>query len=297
MKKLLVYLTGGFLIGGVIFSLGSSYLVFFTKMGSDIAASDRNTYLLFNTPILIFILTMGIGLLKFNNWARKGLVFLSGVGFLVGLLLIFLKLSIIFTLFSNFTQQFNSSLMLTFFPFWFVTLFYVCIPLFFLVFFTRRAVKMMFLKKGEKLVVSSEPLGIKILGIVFCLASATWLLKVFSSTDFQLQITANILISGMGKQLASLVMFACFVYLAYGSFNLKMTAWKLLVVVCIIRIVLGLFNVFLTSDETYAILISQMFQKNQDIPQVFYQFSYLMRLLVPVSILIYAYRKRGLFVN
>lgn len=248
----------------------------------------------------LMLIATAVGLFMRKNWARIGLMIFSSFSLIMGVVVI-LSSIVIFT--SN-TELPRNALIA-------VEIFYgivcIAIPLFFLIFFNRQPVKTLFAVPQKEDAGSGAdpedapaPLGIKVLAVyyLFCVFSMLVSAGLTMQTK-EIPLIVNVLwVSGAGLKMYLAANTLLHLYLGYGFFRLRKTAWKVAMYWNGGALLLGFYNIIFMSQ---AYLDRMMVQYAADTKFVMTLSQHKMLALISsviiAGITYYIYRNKKYFVN
>lgn len=288
MKKTIVVLTG-------IYMLSLSCFLILIEFVSSIniikhaRISGTHHYLLVIVliilPFIVCSSVTGIGLLMFRNWSRYFLSVLSLLAIILGGLFSALFVSIPFHAIVNPTVVMITRVLLVLISLFFL----IILPLFHLVFFSRKTVSELF---NASLLAIKHPLGITVLAILAFTEGLLYVFLVFGKTSHPVPIFGFIFISGWTLRIYRLVVTMIKVYIAYGFWKLRKSAWVMWVGIGLYSIINSVFIIFAMNDK---ILYRMNPTRTHFLSSEMMKFLYGYGALFVLVILIFVIRKHGLF--
>lgn len=251
--------------------------------------SDIYTRVLGVFIILIFglwLILTGIGIMLRKNWARYSLFTMSCFAIFIGLFMYLVA----------FLQRIAfpgniSNLIFYAIP----TIFLIAIPIYFLIFFSRKSVKELFVSKEQGLKKSPRPLGIKLISILMFIAAISLFVQVFFQPYQKLPMFGVIFLSGISLKIYLLVSAVISFYIAFGLFRLQKGGWIAYVIYSIFCVLLGLVNTFTISEAALLEMMPELKEGIHKMPLMFYKISGLLGLLISIIFLVYVISKKKLF--
>lgn len=290
MKKFLIALSGIYIIiAGIIAAApGFAYLNLKVHKG-DLSSVIGGIFIFFIFGL--WVVLTGIGIIRRKNWARYSLFVMSYFAIFIGLILYLVTFIIRISSHGNTQNPALASLIL----FAISTVLFIGIPICFLIFFTRKSVKELFISKEQELKKSPRPFGIKLIVILMFIGAIGSLVYAFFPPYQKLPLFGAVLLSGVPMRIYLLVFSVIAICIALGLFKLRKTGWIAYVIYGIFSILLGLINTFTISEATLLEMMPKLMESPYQIPMIFYKISGLAGLLVSLLLLIYVISKKRLF--
>jgi len=290
MKKLLIVLSGIYIIivGIIAAAPGFSYLNLRSHKG-DLSGVIGGIFIFFICGL--WIVLTGIGIIRKKNWARYSLFVMSYFAIFTGLILYVVAFFIRISSHGNNQNPALTSLIL----FAISTVFFIGIPLSFLIFFTRKSVKELFISKEEELKKSPRPFGIKLIVTLMFIGGIGSIVYAFFPPYQKLPLFGAVLLSGVPMRIYLLVFSVIAICIALGLFKLRKTGWIAYVVYGIFSMLLGLINTFTISEAALLEMMPKLRESPYQMPMIFYKISGIAGLLVSLLLLIYVISKKKLF--
>lgn len=248
----------------------------------------------------LMLIATAVGLFMRKNWARIGLMIFSSFSLIMGVVVILSSIVI----FTSSTELPRNALIA-------VEIFYgiVCIafPIFFLIFFNSQPVKTLFAVPHLEAAGSGAdpedgpaPLGIKVLAVyyLFCVFSMLVSAGLTMQTK-EIPLIVNVLwVSGAGLKMYLAANTLLHLYLGYGFFRLRKTAWKVAMYWNGGALLLGFYNILFMSQ---AYLDRMMVQYAADTKFVMtlsqHKMIALISSVIMAGITYYIYRNKKYFIN
>lgn len=306
MKKLITVFCGVYLIlVGVLIGTVAALMCIVTQ--SKISNTQMTQFHYIKTVVVIICavlallpLVIGIGIILKKNWARISVFLMSIFALFIGLadsLVIFTQPS---PLNSNATVNYQ---LIKLFSIGFLSFFFILIPIFFIIFFSRKSVKELFILRTEDEGKTNEPLGLTFISILSFLSGLSCMFIVFQNFIDKIPIVGDIMLSGMSLKFYFLIYALIYIYIGIGLLRLSKIAWLTAIFFKIFLILLGITNLFTISEVTLSQIASSFNAKfgvstsSLNMSLMNYRISIAIGLIMPVLILIYLILKRSIFLN
>jgi len=298
MKKFLIALSGIYLILVAVLITGVSII------GLILAAKQPNVKMprtiTISTGIMFAIfaawpLITGIGLILKKNWARYSIFVLSGVVFLMGLggsLATFSK-SINRAVEAN-SHAIRDGKISTL---WFVGIFFIIIPLFFIIFFSRKSIKELFTSNSAGESKSNRPFGVTLIALFVLSGSLSSVMFIFLNPIQKFPLIGSIMISGLALKAYFLIYALLDLYIGIGLLKLRKAAWVVAICVHVLAILFMIENIIMLSDSTLSQIPNPHGAPNIHLTLAMYRITMCIMLLIPLFILVYLIAKRNLFIK
>jgi len=295
MKKILIALSGIYLLlVGILFGfisvLGLTAPV--PQNGPVLPASLKAfgaavVFLLALWPVIT-----GIGVILKKNWARISLLAMSFFTLFIGLLTLFVLLLQPPALQARPDFKAAQESLLGIFG-----VLLVFLPVFFLVFFSRKPVVELF-KAGQE---PKRPAGITFIAVIFFLAGIFSAVSVFVSYVDKMPL-GNILISGIALKVYFAVGALIYIYVALGLLRLDKKAWITAILLKVVMFCWIVTNILMLTEPTLAELMSSASAKfgmdvSGNMSLAGYRINSAFGLLITAVILFYLVLKRDLFLS
>ena len=251
MKKFIVVLIGIYLI--LIGVLGLLILLVGLFLSPKTSSAEIAKFDFFKVQVLIIssvfalwpVIT-GLGIILRKNWARFSAFVISVFAIFTGLLISLLFLFVPSPQNSPVDYKIIKLIILGFF-----FVFFIAIPLFFVIFFTRKSVEELFVsKKPEGESKAGRPFGITLLAIFNLLGSLFFTVFAFRPFFPELPLVGDILLSGTALKAYFFVFALISLYIGIGFLKRKKTAWLMEIILNGYAILLGMANIFTISEAT-----------------------------------------------
>jgi hypothetical protein len=273
-----------------------------------IISSNRLTYSLSHDPLLfiaaiVYVVLLGfwpivtgLGIIFYKKWARYSLFIMSVFALFIGLSsilpLIFVPQSIggmqaktPFSLFELFILIANF-------------IFFIVIPAAFLIFFNRKQVKAMFIKRAIDGKKRFRPLGITIVAIFLFFTGVSFTIFLFAPNYARTSFTfiGNLFLSGKLERIYFLAVAILSFYIALGLLRMKKSAWLMCIVFIFISIFIGIINTFIIPKTTFFTNLPRI-DNSYAVPESLYKLSSIVVILVPIALLFYIISKKHSFIK
>jgi len=292
MKKPIIILSGVYFIIIGLLQTFSIYVSIQNPIDPSMAVDYG--YLFVVIPIAVCMLSSGIGLIVMNNWARISVLIISGVSIILGLLFIVATIytpeTILQTEAGAMSLDQAKPIFLTS-----LTIFFIAMPLFFIFFFTARSVKAVFVNETTSQWGEGVPLGVKIVSFIYMFSIFGLLGNLALPLDMEYQLLGSIIVSGVPMKITVLIMTALQVYIAFGLFKLRQSAWTFFMVFTSATLGLSVFNILTMNNAIFGRVVPYLGDINLTLEN--YRVYALLGLILPVGLLMYIYKRKGVFVN
>jgi len=243
-------------------------------------------------------LIIGIGIILKKNWARISVFLMSIFALFIGLvesLVIFIKPLPL-------NAKVNYQLIKLFFI-GFFSIFFIAIPILFIIFFSRKSIKALFISRTEEEEKTNKPLGITFIAILSFLSGLSCVFITFQNFIDKFPLVGDIMLSGIGLKVYFLIYALIYIYIGIGLLKLSKTAWLTAILFKIFLILLGITNLFTISEATLSQITSSFNAKfgvstsNFNMSLMYYRINLAIGLIIPIVIVIYLILKRSIFLN
>lgn len=291
MKKIFIVITGLYLLFLTLIGILIVILSFFNINPQTVfSTNERIQLLIVWIPLIGWLITTGIGLFLKKNWARYSILVMSVFAISMGLigclgvhLLSLTELSL-----DELTVPIIRIFILV--P---SLLFLIILPIIYLIFFNKRSVKEIFEKDSSAVSYLKRPLGISILAF-------SSLFNVINMISLAFFPTVNIfplfgfLLSGIAITIHNLIRAMSSIYIAYGFWKLKKTAWFAAIILSCVNILSGVLNfIFINVNNYY-----QMTSRNNVYPSfssALLKYGFLYGSVIASVVLIYIISRKSAF--
>lgn len=260
MKKFFLIATAVYLLLLSIVGI-LTYIINFVGLKNNSMSPGLNSVYIMTViwiPLIIWLIVTGIGLLKTKNWARYSILAMSVIAILSGIII---TIILAFSLFSSYTSSFMlfslAIILLAFIP---TLIFLIILPIIYLIFFTRRSVKELFISveqmpvegqtefKEQLTVESIRPVGISILSVLSVIGGITILLSIFSSTTPKV-LVCGVLITGISIKIYQVLTAIISFYIGYGFWKLQKPAWIISVIYYGFSVLSSIISTFCINED------------------------------------------------
>lgn len=248
MKRFFIVLTGIYMLLLALLSgaLGVSGFMVPPEIQQTQSASPVTVLCVF-APIMIWLAATGIGLFMSKNWARLSILVMSGLALFTGLT----TMAVIgFMPFPDTGLEPAAVGMIKAGIVGVVGFFLVFLPVIYGVFFTRKSVKSIFGTLGEKRTESFRPVGITILALFTLFGAIGGLFSLFISGTQGIPFF-GITLTGTVMQGYMILISGINLYLGYGFWKLKKSAWLTGVAIYVFGIAHTVFNILFADVEDF----------------------------------------------
>lgn len=293
MEKTIIKFSG-------IYVLCVSIVVFVTMMFGLWPCTNltKNPPLLGAVIVYLFVLVLwpmitGLGVIFKKNWARYSIFVMSVFGIFIG---ISSAVALIFIPQSVYQTQTKP---VGYVPEFFISvanfIFFICIPIFFMIFFNKGAVKAIFGATKPQVTDKKRPLGITLIAILTFFTAFFNAIFIFVPIYPKSPLMGNLSLSGAGERIYFLVVSIVNLYISIGFLRLKKNSWITYLVFYIVSIIIGIVNTFTTSKMTFFEIVPSIQTSYGEMPNILYKFSGVIGLILPTFILMYVVSKKRLF--
>jgi hypothetical protein len=297
MEKLIINLSGAYILTVGGFILSAMVVGFLT---SNQLMSLLHKSLLFCLATFAYLLLLviwpiltGLGLIFRKNWSRYSLFAMSVFTIFIG---ISSSVSLIFFPQYVYNVQAKPGGYITETIFSIInTIFFIGIPISFIIFFNKKVVKVMFGTKRKIVLDKGRPLGITLIAIITFLTAIFSAVFIFSPAYPTYPLIGNIMLSGLWEKVYFAVISLVNLYISIGFLRMKKNSWLVYIIFYIISIVIGTVNSFAATRMTFFEIAPSIQNSYKDIPTTLYKLFGTMGFILPMSLLIYVISKRRLF--
>lgn len=297
MEKLIINISGayvltvgGFILATMVFGfLASNQLMALLHKSHSFCIATFAYFLL----LVIWPILTGLGLIFRKNWSRYSLFAMSVFTFFIG---ISSSVSLIFFPQYVYSVQTKPGGYITETLFSIInTIFFIGIPIYFIIFFNRRSVKTTFGAKKPVTVDKSRPFGVTFLAIAAFFTAIIYAIFIFVPIYPKYPLIGNVLFSGLWEKVYFSVISLINFYIAIGFLKMKKSAWAVFIIFYIISIIIGTVNSFAATKMTFFEIVPSIQSSYRDIPTTLYKLFGAMGFMLPMSLLIYVISKKRLF--
>lgn len=298
MKKILVVLAGIYLIAiAVLNGIFSVAALFFPSPDKVLPQGFAYLGVLFYLLLAVWLFSTGIGLILRKNWSRISLFVLSGFALLTGVFLFIAAMFFMPVPDKDLAQMQNFSLV-KLIMMAVSGIFFVAIPLYFLIFFSRPAVRSLFLggiEEGAK--GSGRPLGITLIAIFSLLGAVFCTVYIFLPLFQKLPVFGDFMLSGIWLKIYFLIFSIVGFYVGIGLLRLQKGAWVTYVIFHAISTIVALFNLLTITEARILKIAPQLQDPSHGMNLTMYKIFGGLSLILPVVFLLYVISKKKLFFN
>jgi hypothetical protein len=298
MKNFLVKLSGIYTttVGIIVIVLS----IFKISTSSRLSHSFSHDPFVFVAAIAYIILLgfwpiiTGVGIVLYKKWGRYSLFVMSVFALFVGLSsllpLIFAPQSISginakpgLSVFEVFISVVNF-------------IFFIVIPVAFLIFFNRKQIKVLFTKKDSGIKKRFRPLGITVVALFLFFTGVSFAIFLFAPNYAKTPLTfiGNLFLSGKLERVYFLVVALVSFYISLGLWRMKKSAWMLCVIFIFISILIGIINTFVIPKIAFFTNLPRI-DNSYIVPESLYKLSSVIVILVPIALLFYIISKKHSF--
>lgn len=292
MKKFLNILSGVyFILVGIFLGLVFIGGLFFQSKANNLQMEKASSVVFLALFAIIFPLwpfLTGLGIILKRNWARFSVFMMSAFAIIVGL---FASLTFLVEPIPQNAKADYKIVKLAFLGF--SAVFFIAIPIFFIIFFNRKSIKEMFIVKVEEAGGINRPFGITFLAICSLVGGISTAVFIFQPYINQLPI-GNLLLSGQAVRVYSVIVTLINLYVGIGLLKLWKRAWLTAILFHIFSILLGVLNILTISESTLSKVFSSA-NINDNMPLLYYKIIASLGLTFPLAVLVYLIYKRNLF--
>jgi hypothetical protein len=290
MKNVFITIAGIYIILlGLLLAGMTGASLFFLDAGTASLPMNYNPSFLVIAylPLTIWLLSTGISLLLRKNWARYSLGIMSFFALFMGLVI-----SLTFLLFP---LTIKISLFLRIISFALILFVFILVPLFFLIFFSKKTVKELFKSRDRHLTGAQKPFGIILVTIITFLSGIFSFLCALFPNYQKLPILGNLFLADTGLKIYFYILAILNVYIAIGLIRLKKSAWILCIVYNIVSIIMGIVNLFIISEEMILKITPLMSDVPREMLLVYYRIYGILGLLILIAVVSYVISRKKLF--
>lgn len=288
-----LYLTGVGLLSGLLLIL--SYFFVAQSGAQQIQAANFVFSAIINLVLGSAVVVTGIGIILRKNWARYALFVLSGFAIFTGLIMsifiIFMPLPVDSTATAQTMPLVKTSFLI------FASVFFLAIPVFFFIFFSRKSVKELFTAKKEKAIIkqAGRPLGITLIASLMLFGAITMVLLALFPTSEKMPLVDVIFISGMLARVYFFSFAIVSLYIAIGLYKLKKGAWIGYVVFSLYGIVVSVINIFTFTKDTFIETMPQLAENPYSMPVGLFKVPIAASVILSIALLWYIYSRKKYF--
>ncbi|MDD4182711.1 MAG: hypothetical protein PHT53_02695 [Candidatus Omnitrophica bacterium] len=247
-------------------------------------------YLLF---LVLWPAVTGLGIIFKKNWARYSIFVMAVFAIFIG---ISSAVALIFIPQSVYETQTKAA---SYIPEFFISvanfIFFICIPIFFMIFFNKNKVKAIFGVTKPQITNKKRPLGITLLAIVAFFTAFISAIFIFMPIYPKSPLIGGVFLSGIGEKIYFLAVTVINLYISIGFLRLRKNAWITYMAFYIVSIVIGIVNTFTASRMTFFEIVPSIQGNYAEVPNILSKFSGVVGLILPTFLLMYVVSKKRLF--
>lgn len=293
MQKFIVKLSGFYILTvGVIVLLAMA----FGLLSSGNLINDPSflgavfVYLIF---LVLWPALTGVGIILHKNWARYLVFVMSVFAIFIG---ISSTVSLIFIPQSIYGMQAKTTSDIADFFFTVANfIFFIGIPIYFMIFFNKKSVKALFGVKKAEITTKKRPFGITLIAILSFLTALFCIVFAFMPIDSKSTLMGAIFLSDTWNKVYFLSIGVINLYIAIGFLRMDKKSWVAYIAFYIASIIIGIINSFAASKMTFFEIVPSIQTSYREIPNIIYKFSGVIGLVLPTFILMYVVSKKRLF--
>jgi len=247
-------------------------------------------YLLF---LVLWPIITGLGIIFKKNWARYSIfvmsVFVIFIGISSAVALVFIPQSV-------YEAQTKPAI---FIPEFFLSvanfIFFICIPMYFMIFFNKGVVKAAFGVTKPQVTSTKRPLGITLIAILTFFTALFCAIFIFLPVYPKSTLIGELSFSGIWEKVYFLSVSVINLYISIGFVRMRKSAWTAYIVFYIVSIIIGIVNSFTASQMTFFEIVPSIHSSYNEMPNILYKFSGVIGLILPTFLLMYVVSKKRLF--
>jgi len=247
-------------------------------------------YLLF---LVLWPVVTGLGIIFRKNWARYSIIVMSVFAIFIGIS------SAVALMFIPQSVYEAGGRPASYIPEFFISvanfIFFICIPISFMIFFNKGKVKAIFGVTKPQITNRKRPLGITLLSIVAFFTAVVSAIFIFVPIYPKSPLIGGVLLSGVGEKIYFLVVSVINLYISIGFLRLRKNAWTTYIAFYIASIIVGIVNTFTASKMTFFEIVPSIQGSYTEMPNILYKFSGVIGLILPTFLLMYVVSKKRLF--
>jgi|GEM_PF-1945399 len=247
-------------------------------------------YLVF---LVLWPLVTGLGIVFRRNWARYSIFVMAVFAIFIG---ISSAVALIFIPQSVYDAQGRPT---SYIPEFFLSvanfIFFICIPIFFMIFFNKGKVKAIFGATKPQITSRKRPLGITLIAILTFFTAFFSAIFIFMPAHPKSPLIGGLFLSGVGEKIYFLTVTLINLYIFVGFLRMKKDAWVAYIAFYIASIIIGIVNTFTATKMTFFEIVPSIQGSYDEIPNIIYKFSGVIALILPTFILMYVVSKKRLF--
>lgn len=300
MKFFLVKLSGIYTIsvGILMIALSISKILSSNKLSSTLSQD----FLLLAAAVTYIILlgfwpiVTGVGIILRKKWARYSLFVMSVFALFIGLSsllpLIFVPQSVGGSQAKMPPSVFEVFISVVNF------VFFIVIPVSFLIFFNRQQIKALFTVSVPGQKKYFRPLGITITAILLFFTGISFTIFLFAPNYVKTPFTffGHLFLSGKLETIYFFLMALVSFYVAAGLLRMKKSAWIMCVIFILTSIVIGIVNTFIVPKTAFFTNLPRI-DDSYNVPESLYKLSSIIVILVPIALLFYVISKKHSFLK
>ncbi|MCK9573186.1 MAG: hypothetical protein M0R20_02135 [Candidatus Omnitrophica bacterium] len=249
--------------------------------------------IVYSLLLVLWPVATGLGIIFKKNWARYSIFVMSVFAIFIG---ISSAVSLIFIPQSVYDAQAKPA---NYIPEFFISvanfIFFICIPMYFMIFFNKGVVKKIFGVVKPQVTNKKRPLGITLISILSFFTALSSAIFIFMPVDPKAPLIGGLFITGTGEKIYFLVVSVINLYISIGFLRMKKSAWTAYIVFYIVSITIGIVNSFTASKMTFFEIVPSIQSSYDAMPNILYKFSGVIGLILPTFVLMYVVSKKRLF--
>ena len=243
--------------------------------------------------LVLWPIATGLGITFKKNWARYSVIVMSVFAIFIG---ISSAVSLIFIPQSVYDAQTKPA---NYIPEFFISvanfIFFICIPMYFMIFFNKGAVKTIFGATKPQITNKKRPLGITLISILTFFTALFSAIFIFAPIHPKSPLIGGLFLSGIGEKIYFLLVSVINLYISIGFLRMRKSAWTAYIVFYIVSIIIGIVNSFTASKMTFFEIVPSIQGSYHEMPNILYKFSGVIGLILPTFLLMYVVSKKRLF--
>ena len=243
--------------------------------------------------LVLWPMVTGLGIVFRRKWARYSIFVMAVFAIFIG---ISSAVALIFIPQSVYDSQGRPN---SYIPEFFLSvanfIFFICIPIFFMIFFNKGKVKAIFGVTKPQITSRKRPLGITLIAILTLFTAFFSAIFIFMPTHPKSPLIGGLFLSGVGEKIYFLTVTLINLYIFTGFLRMKKGAWVAYLAFYIASIIIGIVNTFTAKKMTFFEIVPSIQGSYNEIPNIIYKFSEVIALILPTFILMYVVSKKRLF--
>lgn len=292
MRKFLVVLSGAYFILIGIFS-GLVTISACLAPQPKIYDSVKIFLGVFSLIFPVIPLLTGIGIILKKHWSRLSVFILSTFAICMGLF----SLIVNFFVFMSPNLEHEKKIMVLPLMAFFV-IFFILIPVFFIVLFNRNSVKELFIQKGEDETKIKRPMGLTLISVLSFLGSLFCIFLVFLPMPNKFPLIANIMVSEKISRIYCFILASIYLYIGIGLLRQSKVAKLTAVFFNGFLVLMGIIDLLTISKATVSEATSSIkaiygvTEMSLNMSLASYKIGIALGLIASVAILIYLFSRK-----